>query len=93
MIKSELIERVAERHPHLRQNDIEAIVGVVFGRIAEGLANGTRIELRGFGVFTLRHRDARTGRNPRTGESVSVTEKHAVLFRAGKELRDRVNSA
>ena len=93
MTKSELIERVAERYPHLRQHDIERIVGTLFERIAEGIANRSRVELRGFGAFTLRHRDARTGRNPRTGESVSVTEKHAVQFRAGKELRERVNSA
>ena len=76
MTKSELIQRLAERNPHLYQRDVELIVGAIFDEITAALARGDRVELRGFGAFSVKHRDARLGRNPRTGEGVSVDEKH-----------------
>lgn len=92
MIKSELIQKLAEDNPHLFQRDVERIVGAVFDEITDALAQGDRVELRGFGAFSVKHRDARTGRNPRTGESVEVPAKRAPFFKTGKELRDRMNS-
>lgn len=89
--KSELIAELSERNPHLRPNDVELIVGTIFEEITQALARGARVELRGFGAFTVKHRDARTGRNPRTGEAVPVEEKVVPFFKAGKELRSRVN--
>jgi integration host factor subunit beta len=89
--KSELIARIAEANPHLRGGDVEVIVGTIFDQITQALAQGARVELRGFGAFTVKHRDARTGRNPRTGEAVPVDEKAVPFFKAGKELRERVN--
>lgn len=91
MIKSELIQKLADENPHLFQRDVERIVAAVFDEIADALANGDRVELRGFGAFSVKHRDARQGRNPRTGESVSVPEKRAPFFKTGKDLRDRMN--
>lgn len=91
MTKSELILRLAERNPHLFQRDIERIVNAVFESITLALAKGQRVELRGFGAFSVKRRDARTGRNPRTGESVDVTEKYIPFFKTGKQLRDRLN--
>jgi integration host factor subunit beta len=91
MIRSELIQKVAEENPHLYQRDVEKIVSTIFDEIVEALANGDRVELRGFGAFSVKHRDARIGRNPRTGESVPVDEKHVPFFKAGKLLRDRLN--
>lgn len=90
--KSELIAGLAADNPHLRAADIEIIVSTVFDEIAGALAQGTRVELRGFGAFTVKRRDARTGRNPRTGEAVPVIEKSVPFFKAGKELRERVNA-
>lgn len=92
MTKSELISGLAAENPHLRGQDIETIVGTIFDEITEALARGERVELRGFGAFTVKRRDARTGRNPRTGEAVSVDEKSVPFFKAGKELRERVNA-
>jgi integration host factor subunit beta len=92
MTKSELIQRLAERNPHLYQRDIEKIVGTVFDEITEALARGDRVELRGFGAFSIKKRDARTGRNPRTGESVDVGEKCIPFFKTGKQLRERLNT-
>ena len=92
MIKSELIQKLADENPHLFQRDVERIVSAVFDEITEALARGDRVELRGFGAFSVKHRDARMGRNPRTGESVHVPEKRAPFFKTGKELRDRMNS-
>jgi integration host factor subunit beta len=89
--KSELIAEIAEANPHLRGVDVEVIVGTIFEQITQALAQGSRVELRGFGAFTVKHRDARTGRNPRTGEAVAVDEKVVPFFKAGKELRERVN--
>jgi len=91
MIKSELIQQIAEDNPHLYQRDVERIVSTVFEEITEALARGDRVELRGFGAFSVKKRDARMGRNPRTGESVPVPEKAVPFFKAGKELRERMN--
>jgi len=92
MTKSELIARLAELNPHLYQRDVERIVTTIFDEIASALARGDRVELRGFGAFSVKHRDARTGRNPRTGTSVSVAAKSVPFFRTGKQLRDRLNA-
>ncbi len=91
MTKSELIEKLAESNPHLHQRDAETVVSAIFGEIAGALARGDRVELRGFGAFSVKRRGARTGRNPRTGDSVSVAEKHIPFFKTGKQLRDRLN--
>src|SRR5271157_5426730 len=91
MTKSELVQKLAEANPHLYQRDVEVIVTAIFDEIAAALARGDRVELRGFGAFSVKRRDARTGRNPRTGEAVPVSEKAVPFFKAGKELRDRVN--
>ncbi|MCB1562991.1 MAG: integration host factor subunit beta [Alphaproteobacteria bacterium] len=91
MTKSELIQRLAERNPHLYLRDIEKIVDTVFEEISTALVNDDRIELRGFGAFSVKHRDARTGRNPRTGETVYVEAKRLPFFKTGKALRDRLN--
>ena len=91
MIKSELMQRLAARYPHLYQRDIENIADAILGEIVEALARGDRVELRGFGAFSTKERQARTGRNPRTGDKVSVMEKHVPFFRTGKEMRERVN--
>ena len=91
MTKSELIAELAASNPHLRGADVELIVATVFDQITGALSRGERVELRGFGAFTVKRRNARTGRNPRTGEAVPVDEKAVPFFKAGKELRDRVN--
>jgi integration host factor subunit beta len=91
MTKSELIDALAEDNPDLLIKDIEAIVSTFFSEIAEALTRGNRIEIRGFGVFVVKHREARTGRNPRTGTSVNVPEKYVPFFKTGKDLRDRMN--
>jgi integration host factor subunit beta len=89
--KSELIAELSSANPHLRAADVEVIVATIFEEITAALARGARVELRGFGAFTVKHRDARTGRNPRTGAAVPVDEKAVPFFKAGKELRERVN--
>jgi integration host factor subunit beta len=91
MTKSELIIELTASNPHLRGADVELIVATVFDEITDALARGERVELRGFGAFTVKRRNARTGRNPRTGEAVPVDEKAVPFFKAGKELRERVN--
>ena len=91
MLKSELIAKIAGANPHLFQRDVERIVNVVFDEIVEALARGQRVELRGFGAFTVKHRGARTGRNPRTGATVSVDQKFVPFFKTGKELREKLN--
>ena len=91
MIRSELIQRIAEENPHLYHRDVERIVSVIFEEIVGAMARGDRVELRGFGAFSVKKRDARTGRNPRTGEAVEVDEKHVPFFKTGKGLRDRLN--
>jgi integration host factor subunit beta len=91
MTRSELVQRLASLNPHLMQRDAEAIVSTVFERITEALANGDRVELRGFGMFSTKQREARTGRNPRTGEAVKVEGKSVPFFKTGKQLRERLN--
>jgi integration host factor subunit beta len=91
MIKSELIDRLAQAHPHLYQKDLERVVNTVLEEIGAALERGDRVELRGFGAFSVRHRPPREGRNPRTGDQVSVKEKHVPFFKTGKELRERVD--
>src|SRR5881392_2080527 len=91
MTKSELVQRLAEANPDLSQREVEVIVSAIFGEIAAALARGDRVELRGFGAFSVKRRDARVGRNPRTGASVEVAEKHIPFFKTGKQLRDRLN--
>ncbi len=91
MIRSELIQKIAEENPHLYQRDVEKIVNTIFEEIIGAMASGQRVELRGFGAFSVKRRDARVGRNPRTGEAVNVEEKHVPFFKSGKLLRDRLN--
>ena len=92
MTKSELIQHIAEQSPHLYHRDVERIVTTIFDEIAEALARGDRVELRGFGAFSVKRREARIGRNPRTGESVQVSEKFIPFFKTGKQLRERLNT-
>ncbi|MEL6277593.1 MAG: integration host factor subunit beta [Pseudomonadota bacterium] len=91
MIKSELVSRIAAENPNLAQKDVEAVVSSVFDEISKALSEGHRVELRGFGAFSVKDREARTARNPRTGEMVPVAAKKVPAFKAGKELRDRLN--
>ena len=93
MTKSELIQRLAEQNPHLFQRDVERIVATILDEITAALSRGDRVELRGFGAFSVKHRGARIGRNPRTGASVSVAEKVVPYFKTGKELRERLNTS
>ncbi len=91
MIRSELIQKIADENPHLYQRDVERIVNTIFDQITGAMSRGDRVELRGFGAFSVKRREARIGRNPRTGESVQVEEKHVPFFKTGKLLRDRLN--
>jgi integration host factor subunit beta len=91
MIKSELVQRLAEQNPHLYLRDIEKIVNAILGTIGDALAQGDRVELRGFGTFAVKNRGARTGRNPKTGDLVAVSEKAVPVFKTGKEMRRRLN--
>jgi integration host factor subunit beta len=91
MTKSELIEALATKQNQLTQKDIDAAVKALLEHMSQALAAGERIEIRGFGSFSLHHRPARTGRNPKTGETVKLPAKHVPHFKPGKELRDRVN--
>ncbi|AXI41288.1 integration host factor subunit beta [Sulfitobacter sp. SK011] len=91
MIRSQLIQKIADDNPHLYQRDVERIVNTIFDEITGAMAQGDRVELRGFGAFSVKKRDARIGRNPRTGASVNVEEKHVPFFKTGKLLRDRLN--
>lgn len=91
MIKSELIQLIAEKNPHLYHRDVENVVNAIFDEVTEALANGDRVELRGFGAFSVKHRPARMARNPKTGTKVSVEEKWVPFFKTGKELRERLN--
>lgn len=92
MTKSELIAELSAAHPHLGARHIESIVQTILSEISGALARGDRVEIRGFGAFVVKKRDARQGRNPRTGSAVSVEEKTIPFFKAGKELRERVNA-
>jgi integration host factor subunit beta len=91
MTKSELIQRIAELNPHLYQRDVERIVTTIFDEVSHALSRGDRVELRGFGAFSVKRREARIGRNPRTGTAVAVSEKYIPFFKTGKQLRDRLN--
>jgi integration host factor subunit beta len=93
MIRSELIQKLAEENPELGLQDVERIVDLFFKEIVDQLSSGGRVELRGFGAFTTREREARTGRNPRTGEQVPVSAKRVPYFKPGKEMRERLNKA
>lgn len=93
MIKSELVQIIADQNPHLYQRDVENIVNAILDEITEALAGGDRVELRGFGAFSVKNRGARVGRNPRTGERVEVEEKWVPFFKTGKDLRDRLNAS
>jgi integration host factor subunit beta len=92
MTRSELISRLAAANPHLYHRDIERIVATIFDEITAALARGDRVELRGFGAFSIKQRNARMGRNPRTGESVDVSSKYVPYFKTGKLLRERLNT-
>ncbi len=92
MTKSELITFLAEENPHLYQRDVERIVTTIFDEISAALADGDRVELRGFGAFSVKRRDARIGRNPRTGEAVAVDAKRVPYFKTGKQLREKLNN-
>jgi integration host factor subunit beta len=91
MIKSELIEKIAAKNPHLYHRDVERIINTVLDEVIRSLANGDRVELRGFGAFSVKSREARLGRNPRTGATVDVEAKKVPFFKTGKELRERLN--
>lgn len=93
MIKSELVQIIAEQNPHLFQRDVENIVNAILDEITQALSNGDRVELRGFGAFSVKNRAARVGRNPRTGERVEVEEKWVPFFKTGKDLRERLNAS
>ncbi|MCK7613447.1 integration host factor subunit beta [Roseibium porphyridii] len=91
MIKSELVQHIAEQNPHLYQRDVENIVNAILDEVTEALMRGDRVELRGFGAFSVKNRPARIGRNPRTGQKVEVDEKFVPFFKTGKEMRIRLN--
>jgi len=91
MTRSELIQRISEKNPHLYLRDVEKIVETIFSEIIDALSRGDRVELRGFGAFSVKERDARVGRNPRTGEQVQVDAKRLPFFKTGKALRDALN--
>jgi len=92
MIKSELVELISEENPHLFQRDVERLVSTVFDEISLAMSSGRRAELRGFGAFSVKHRNSRFGRNPRTGIQVEVKEKFVPFFKPGKLLRDKLNN-
>jgi integration host factor subunit beta len=91
--KSDLVQRLAEANSHLYQRDVEIIVATIFDEIVAALSRGDRVELRGFGAFSVKRRAAHIGRNPQNGDKVSVTEKHAPFFKTGRKLRGRLQNA
>jgi integration host factor subunit beta len=91
MTKSELIQHLADANPHLYQRDVERIVATIFDEVTTALANGDRVELRGFGAFSIKKRGSRIGRNPRSGEVVNVAAKRLPYFKTGKQLREKLN--
>ena len=93
LIKSQLIQNITDQNPHLYIKDVERIVNTIFSEITKSLADGRRVELRGFGEFSVQKRKERIGRNPRTGDAVNVSEKYIPRFKSGKELRIKLNSA
>ena len=92
LIKSQLIQNITDQNPHLYIKDVERIINTIFSEITKSLAEGRRVELRGFGAFSVQKRKERVGRNPRTGDAVKVLEKHIPRFKSGKELRIKLNS-
>jgi integration host factor subunit beta len=92
MIKSELVQKIADKNPHLYHRDVERIVNRILDAVTLALKDGDRVELRGFGAFSVKEREARLGRNPRTGDAVDVTPKRVPFFKTGKELRARLNN-
>ena len=92
MIKSGLVQTIAQQNMHLYHRDVERIINTILDEIIDALAKGDRVELRGFGAFSVKEREARIGRNPRTGETVAVTAKRVPFFKTGKELRERLNA-
>jgi len=93
MVRSELVQKLMDDNPHLYQSDVEKIVATILEEITEALARGDRVELRGFGAFSVKKREARLGRNPRTGTSVAVKSKYVPFFKTGKQLHERLNEA
>ncbi|WP_299261281.1 integration host factor subunit beta [uncultured Kushneria sp.] len=93
MTKSELIEQIAAQQSELSVKEVESAVRLILDDITDTLANGGRVEIRGFGSFSLHYREPRTGRNPKTGDSVSLSGKHVPHFKPGKELREQVNAS
>jgi len=91
MIKSELVQKIADKNPHLYHRDVERIVNRILDEVIAAMRDGSRVELRGFGAFSVKSRAGRLGRNPRTGESVDVVPKRVPFFKTGKELRVRMN--
>ena len=91
MIKSELIQAIADKNPHLYHRDVENVINAILDEITNALAEGNRVELRGFGAFSVKNRPPRTARNPKTGDKVTVEEKWVPFFKTGKELRERLN--
>jgi integration host factor subunit beta len=91
MIKSELVQRISDQNPHLYQRDVENIINAILNEVIAAMARGDRVELRGFGAFSVKRRPARTGRNPRTGAHVEVDQKCVPFFKTGKEMRERLN--
>jgi integration host factor subunit beta len=91
MIKSELVQMIADKNPHLYHRDVEHVVNAILDEITDALAEGNRVELRGFGAFSVKNRPARAARNPKTGEQVMVDEKWVPFFKTGKELREKLN--
>ncbi|HUR44105.1 MAG TPA: integration host factor subunit beta [Aestuariivirga sp.] len=91
MIKSELVQKIADKSPHLYHRDIERIVNTILDEVIGAMKDGNRIELRGFGAFSVKSRNARMGRNPRTGSAVEVIAKRVPFYKTGKELRERLN--
>ena len=92
MIKSELVQKIADKNPHLYHRDIERIVNAILDEVINAMKDGNRVELRGFGAFSVKSRNSLMGRNPRTGTSVEVIAKRVPFFKTGKELRERLNS-
>lgn len=93
MIKSELVQKIAEKNAHLYHRDVERIVNTILDEVVLALQNGNRVELRGFGAFSVKSRNARMGRNPRTGTAVEVVAKRVPFFKTGKELREQLNTS
>ncbi|MEO0328076.1 MAG: integration host factor subunit beta [Pseudomonadota bacterium] len=91
MIKSELIQAIADKNPHLYHRDVENVVNAILDEITQALAEGNRVELRGFGAFSVKNRPPRVARNPKTGDKVTVGEKWVPFFKTGKEIRERLN--